>query len=55
MKAQAAEMDFREMQENLNKAGYKEKNVTISSKKATVFGGISVLPLVVIFQRLFLL
>ena len=26
MKAQAAEMDFREMQENLNKAGYKEKN-----------------------------
>lgn len=38
MKAQAAEMDFREMQENLNKAGYKEKNVTISSKKATVLG-----------------
>ena len=53
MKAQAAEMDFREMQENLNKAGYKEKNVTISSKKATVFGGISVLPLVVIFAVIY--
>ena len=53
MKAQAAEMDFREMQENLNKAGSKEKNVTISSKKATVFGGISVLPLVVIFAVIY--
>ena len=53
MRAQTAEMDFKEMQENLNKAGYTERKVTFSSKKATVLGGLSVLPLVVIFAVIY--
>lgn len=53
MKAQVAEMDFSEMQAKLKKVGYKKKNVIISSKKATVLGGMSVLPLVIIFAVIY--
>ena len=53
MRAQTAEMDFKEMQANFNKAGYTERKVTFSSKKATVLGGLSVLPLVVVFAVIY--
>ena len=46
MRASAAEMDFQNMQANLKAAGYKKRNVTISSKRAAILGGLSVLPLV---------
>lgn len=46
MRASAAEMDFQNMQANLSAAGYKGRNVTISSKRAAILGGLSVLPLV---------
>lgn len=53
MRAGTAEMDFKEMQANLSKAGYTERKVTFSSKKATVLGGLSVLPLVAVFAVIY--
>ena len=53
MRASAAEMDFQNMQANLKAAGYKKRNVTISSKRAAILGGLSVLPLVAVLAVIY--
>src|SRR5699024_11405539 len=53
MRASAAEMDFQNMQANLKAAGYKKRNVTISSKRAAILGGLSVLPLLAVLAVIY--
>ena len=53
MRASAAEMDFQNMQANLKAAGYKKRIVTISSKRAAILGGLSVLPLVAVLAVIY--
>lgn len=53
MRASAAEMDFQNMQASLKAAGYKKRNVTISSKRAAILGGLSVLPLVAVLAVIY--
>lgn len=53
MRASAAEMDFQNMQASFKAAGYKKRIVTISSKRAAILGGLSVLPLVAVLAVIY--
>lgn len=47
------ELDFKKMSEHLTKNGFKEKDVTLTSKKATVLGLLYSLPFVIAFGLIY--